>query len=92
VLAVGRNILEIAYHLLSAQNTYRELGIAYFDRHRAERLKRRNLAQLQPHQQDAPVCMGWAICEYRSGPFHSIEINPAFTPPTRTTLWRVLGS
>jgi hypothetical protein len=47
VLAVGRNILEIAYHLLSEQNTYRELGIDYFDRYRAERLKRRSLAQLQ---------------------------------------------
>ncbi len=47
VLAVGRNILEIAYHLLSEQTTYRELGIDYFDRYRAERLKRRSLAQLQ---------------------------------------------
>jgi hypothetical protein len=40
VLAVGRNILEIAYYLLSEQNTYRELGIDYFDRYRAERLER----------------------------------------------------
>ena len=47
MLAVGRNILEIAYHLLSEQTTYRELGIDYFDRYRAERLKRRRLAQLQ---------------------------------------------
>jgi hypothetical protein len=47
VLAVGRNILEIAYHLLSEQTIYRELGIDYFDRYRAERLKRRSLAQLQ---------------------------------------------
>jgi len=30
-------ILEIAYHLLSEQNTFRELGIDYFDRYRAER-------------------------------------------------------
>jgi hypothetical protein len=37
---VGRNILEIAYCLLSEQNTYRELGIDYFDRYRAERLER----------------------------------------------------
>jgi transposase len=43
-LAVGRNILEIAYHLLSEQTIYRELGIDYFDRYRAERLKRRSLA------------------------------------------------
>ena len=47
VLAVGRNVLEIAYHLLGEQTTYRELGIDYFDRYRAERLKRRSLAQLQ---------------------------------------------
>jgi transposase len=47
VLAVGRNVLEIAYHLLSEQTTYRELGIDYFDRYRAERLKCRSLAQLQ---------------------------------------------
>jgi len=47
VLAVGRNILEIAHHLLSEQTIYRELGIDYFDRYRAERLKRRSLAQLQ---------------------------------------------
>ena len=26
VLAVGRNVLEIAYHLLGEQTTYRELG------------------------------------------------------------------
>jgi transposase len=36
VLAVGRNILEIAYQLLRDQNTYRELGIDYLDRYRAE--------------------------------------------------------
>src|SRR5260370_31856576 len=47
VLEVGRNILEIAYHLLREQTTYRELGIDYFDRYRAERLKRRSLTQLQ---------------------------------------------
>jgi transposase len=47
VLAVGRNILEIAYHLLSQQTLYRELGIDCFDRYRTERLKRRSLAQLQ---------------------------------------------
>jgi len=34
VLAVGRNILEIAYHLLSEQTIYRELGIDCFDRYR----------------------------------------------------------
>jgi hypothetical protein len=46
VLAVGRNILEIAYHLPREHTTYQELGIDYFDRYRAERLKRRSLAQL----------------------------------------------
>jgi len=47
VLAVGRHVLEIAYHLLAEPTTYRDLGTDYFDRHRAERLKRRSLAQLQ---------------------------------------------
>lgn len=47
VLAVGRHVLEIAYHLLAEQTNYRELGADYFDRFRAERLKRRSLAQLQ---------------------------------------------
>ena len=47
VLAVGRQVLEIAYRLLAEPTTYRELGTDYFDRYRAERLKRRSLAQLQ---------------------------------------------
>jgi len=47
VLAVGRHVLEIAYHLLAETTTYRDLGTDYFDRHRAERLKRRSLTQLQ---------------------------------------------
>jgi transposase len=47
VFAVGRQVLEIAYHLLREPTTYRELGTDYFDRYRAERLKRRSLAQLQ---------------------------------------------
>jgi transposase len=47
VFAVGRQVLEIAYHLLTEPTTYRELGTDYFDRYRAERLKRRSLAQLQ---------------------------------------------
>jgi hypothetical protein len=47
VLAVGRQVLEIAYHLLKEPTTYRELGTDYFDRYSAERLKRRSLAQLQ---------------------------------------------
>jgi len=47
VLAVGRHVLEIAYHLLAQSTTYRELGTDYSDRFGAERLKRRSLAQLQ---------------------------------------------
>jgi len=47
VLAVGRHILEIAYHLLAEPTTYRELGTYYFDRYRTERLKRRSLDQLR---------------------------------------------
>jgi len=47
VLAVGRNVLEIAYHLMAEATTYRELGTDYFDRYRAERLKRRSLDQLR---------------------------------------------
>jgi len=47
VLAVGRHVLEIAYHLMAQPTTYRELGTDYFDRYRAERLKRRSLEQLR---------------------------------------------
>jgi hypothetical protein len=47
VFAVGRQVLEIAYHLLTEPTTYRELGTDYFDRYRAEQLKRRSPAQLQ---------------------------------------------
>ena len=46
VMAVGRHILEIAYHLLKEPTSYRELGTDYFDRCRAQRLKQRSLAQL----------------------------------------------
>jgi hypothetical protein len=47
VLAVGRHVLEIAYHLMAQTATYRELGTDYFDRYRTERLKRRSLDQLR---------------------------------------------
>ena len=47
LLAGGRSIREIAYHLLSPQTTYKELGLDDFDRLPTERLKRRRLAQLQ---------------------------------------------
>ena len=35
VMAVGRHILEIAYHLLKEPTSYRELGTDYFDCYRA---------------------------------------------------------
>jgi transposase len=47
VVAVGRSILEIAYHLLSRATTYQELGSDYFDAKHSERLERNSLAVLQ---------------------------------------------
>ena len=47
MLAVGRHVVEVAYHLTAEAATYRELGTDYFDRYRAERLKRRSLEQLR---------------------------------------------
>ena len=44
---VGRHILEIAYHLITNQTTYRDLGPTYFEQRRAEQLKRRCLDQLR---------------------------------------------
>ena len=44
---VGRHILNIAFHLLAEQTTYRELGSSYFDQRRADQLKRRCLDQLR---------------------------------------------
>lgn len=44
---VGRHILNIAYHLLVARTTYRELGPSYFEQRRTEQLKRRCLDQLR---------------------------------------------
>ena len=43
----GRHILNIAYHLLTKHDTYRELGPSYFEQRRAEQLKRRCLDQLR---------------------------------------------
>lgn len=43
----GRHILNIAYHLLTQHDTYRELGPSYFEQRRAEQLKRRCLDQLR---------------------------------------------
>src|SRR5262249_7332264 len=39
--AVGRSILEIAYHLLSRATTYQDLGSDYFAANHSERLKRK---------------------------------------------------
>ena len=47
VVAVGRHILEISYHLLATATTYHELGADYFDRRHAERVQRRCLRQLE---------------------------------------------
>jgi transposase len=47
VVAVGRHILEISYHLLRTDRTYEELGVDYFDRRHAERLQRRCIRQLE---------------------------------------------
>jgi transposase len=47
LVAVGRQILEISYHLLRANTTYRELGVDYFDRHYSDRVRRRCIRQLQ---------------------------------------------
>jgi transposase len=47
IVAVGRHILEISYHLLRTERTYQELGADYFDRRYAERLQRRCIRQLE---------------------------------------------
>lgn len=47
VVAVGRQILEISYHLLSANTTYRELGVDYFDRTYSDRVRQRCIHQLE---------------------------------------------
>jgi transposase len=47
VVAIGRQILEISYHLLAANTTYRELGVDYFDRNHADRVRQRCIRQLQ---------------------------------------------
>jgi transposase len=47
VVAVAHSILVIAYHLMSRQTTYRELGAGYFDRRHAERATRRAIKVLE---------------------------------------------
>jgi len=47
VVAVGHQILEIAYYVLRDQVTYHELGADYFDRRDRDRTMRRNVKQLE---------------------------------------------
>lgn len=47
VVAVGHQILEIAYYLLRDEVTYHELGADYFDKRDRERTLRRNVKQLE---------------------------------------------
>ncbi len=47
VVAVGHQILEIAYYIMRDGITYRELGADYFDRRHAERAIRRHVRQLE---------------------------------------------
>jgi len=47
VVAVGRQILEIAFHIMRDGVTYEELGADYFDRRHAERATRRHVRYLE---------------------------------------------
>src|SRR5687768_18533262 len=47
VVAVGHQILEIAYYVLRDDATYRELGADYFTRRDRERTTRRHVKQLE---------------------------------------------
>ena len=47
VIAVAHAMLVIAYHLLSRETLYHELGADYFDRQQAERLQRRAVQTLE---------------------------------------------
>lgn len=47
VVAVGHQILEIAYYVMRDGVTYAELGADYFDRRHAERAVRRHIRQLE---------------------------------------------
>jgi transposase len=47
VVAVGHQILEIAYYIMRDGITYDELGADYFDRRHAERAVRRHVRQLE---------------------------------------------
>jgi hypothetical protein len=47
VIAVGHQILEIAYYLMRDGGTYHELGADYLDRRHADRAARRHVKQLE---------------------------------------------
>jgi len=47
VVAVAHSILVTAYHLLTRETRYQELGADYFDRRHAERVTRRALQALE---------------------------------------------
>lgn len=47
VVAVGHQILEIAYYVMRDGATYQELGTGYFDQRRKERVIKRHLKQLE---------------------------------------------
>lgn len=47
VVAVGHQILEIAYYVMRDETTYQELGADYFSRRDRERTKRRSVQQLE---------------------------------------------
>jgi transposase len=46
-MAVGHSILVIAWHLLTDDCDYQDLGVDYFVRHDADRARQRAVAQLQ---------------------------------------------
>ena len=46
-VAVGRTILQIAYHLIAHGTTYQELGADYFDRFNRERATKRLVQRLE---------------------------------------------
>ena len=47
MVAVGHQILEIAYYLMRDGTTYQELGPDYFARHDRDRTLRRSVRQLE---------------------------------------------
>lgn len=53
-VAVAHSILVIAYHLISRQETYKDLGADYFDKQRPESLKKRLIKRLEK--------LGYHVC------------------------------